>query len=508
MEEPKRGGNFLLQEQSEEEGLVVQCPCSHYQHTCGDVERGLCSTSSRPRRSSSAEQRQPESGHVCHWEMNCGIMSLLSDTAFEDPWSSFFMDVLSPLSFVKVSSIRMQGLLLLFFAKHQHLPFVQILSTKSTPTGLFGYWGNKGGVTICLKLYGYYVSIINCHLPPHMANNDQRLEHFDRILEMQNFEGQDIPNILEHDFILWFGDMNFRIDDFGLHFVRESIKNRCYSDLWEKDQLSIAKRHDPLLREFQEGPLLFPPTYKFDKNSNNYDTREFSPAHMLPESLAHTMLPALLSRHSVLFLLYYGCLKRLALIYDHLCEKKRKPAWTDRILWRLKRQPQANPPTQRLPAPHFCLSLRSYVSHMMYCISDHKPVTSTFDLELKPLASAPLITLIPEGLWTMENDMLVSYSLTPDFLSSPWDWIGLYKVGLRHINDYVSYVWVRDNQVSFSDGLSQVYFNTSNIPETEDQFLLCYYSNSLHSVVGISKPFKIQPGSLAEDPLGEAQPHL
>lgn len=30
-------------------------------------------------------------------------MSLLSDTAFEDPWSSYFMDVLSPLSFVKVT---------------------------------------------------------------------------------------------------------------------------------------------------------------------------------------------------------------------------------------------------------------------------------------------------------------------------------------------------------------------------------------------------------------------
>lgn len=49
-------------------------------------------------------------------------------------------------------------------------------------------------------------------------------------------------------------------------------------DCWEMGlclslQLSIAKRHDPLLREFQEGPLLFPPTYKFDKNSNNYDTR-------------------------------------------------------------------------------------------------------------------------------------------------------------------------------------------------------------------------------------------
>ncbi|KAI5268629.1 inositol polyphosphate 5-phosphatase K isoform X4 [Manis pentadactyla] len=395
-------------------------------------------------------------------EMNCGIMSLLFDTAFEDPWSSFFMDVLSPLSFVKVSSVRMQGLLVLVFAKHQHLPFVQILTTKSTPTGLFGYWGNKGGVSICLKLYGYYVSVINCHLPPHMANNDQRLEHFDRILEMQNFEGHDIPNILDHDLILWFGDMNFRIEDFGLHFVRESIKNRCYSGLWEKDQLSIAKRHDALLREFHEGPLLFPPTYKFDKNSNDYDTSE----------------------------------------------KKRKPAWTDRILWRLKRQPQASShvPSQQA---YFSLSLRSYVSYMVYSISDHKPVTGTFDLELKPLVSAPLITLLPEGLWTMEDDMLISYSLSADFLSSPWDWIGLYKVGLRHINDYLSYVWVGDNHVSSSSGLYQVYINISDIPETEDQFLLCYYSNSQHSVVGMSKPFKIQPRSfLEEDPLGEAQPQI
>ncbi|XP_073653356.1 inositol polyphosphate 5-phosphatase K isoform X6 [Tursiops truncatus] len=322
-------------------------------------------------------------------EMNCGIMSLLSDTAFEDPWSSFFMDVLSPLSFVKVSSVRMQGLLLLIFAKYQHLPFIQILSTKSTPTGLFGYWGNKGGVKIFLKFYGYYVSIVNCHLPPHVANNDQRLEHFDRILEMQNFEAQDVPNILDHD------------------------------------------------------------------------------------------------------------------------EKKRKPAWTDRILWRLKRQPQAAIHTPTLSAPHFTLFLRSYVSHMLYSVSDHKPVTSTFDLELKPLVSAPLITLLPESPCTAESDMLISYSLTADFLSSPWDWIGLYKVGLRHINDYVSYVWVRDNQVSFSDGLNQVYIDISDIRETEDQFLLFYYSNNLHSVVGISTPFKIQPRSfLAEGPLDEAQPQI
>lgn len=73
-------------------------------------------------------------------EMNSGIISLLSDAAFEDPWSSFFMDMLSPLNFVKICQVRMLGLLLLVFVKYQHLPYIQIISTRSTPTGLYGYW--------------------------------------------------------------------------------------------------------------------------------------------------------------------------------------------------------------------------------------------------------------------------------------------------------------------------------------------------------------------------------
>lgn len=40
--------------------------------------------------------------------------------------------------------------------------------------------------------------------------------------------------------------------------------------------------------------------------------------------------------------------------------------------------------------------------------------------------------------------------------------------------------------------LPQVYINISAIPDTEEQFLLCYYSNNLHSIVGISQPFKVR----------------
>lgn len=46
--------------------------------------------------------------------------------------------------------------------------------------------------------------------------------------------------------------MNFRIEDFGLHFVRESIKNQRYSDLWEKDQ--VSERGDLSPREESSEP--------------------------------------------------------------------------------------------------------------------------------------------------------------------------------------------------------------------------------------------------------------
>ncbi|XP_068010734.1 inositol polyphosphate 5-phosphatase K isoform X2 [Melanerpes formicivorus] len=381
-------------------------------------------------------------------EVNSRITNFLSDLAFDDPWSIFFMTVLSPLGYIKLSSVRMQGLLLLIFVKHVHLPFIRDIHTHYTRTGLYGYWGNKGGVTIRMSLYGHTICFMNCHLPAHMENTEQRLDDFEKILEMQ-FEGENVPSTLDHDVLFWFGDLNFRIADYGIHFVRESINNKRYSLLWEKDQLNMAKKKEAFLQEFIEGPLQFKPTYKFDLYSDVYDTSE----------------------------------------------KKRKPAWTDRILWRVKHLCQHAAKEGQFSEEEQTISvtLNNYISHMSYGISDHKPVTGTFGLELKPLLSEPLVTLSPEGEWSAEHDVLINYSAVPEFPSSAWDWIGLFKVTFRHANDYVTYAWVEDDEISSNKDSKQVYMSAAEIPDIGGEFVLCYYSNNLQSIVGISQPFQIQP---------------
>ncbi|XP_041053977.1 inositol polyphosphate 5-phosphatase Ka isoform X1 [Carcharodon carcharias] len=380
-------------------------------------------------------------------ELNSKLSSFLIDMAFNDPWTILFTTSLAPLGYVKTTSVRMQGVLLLIFVKCLHLPYIRNLETNYTRTGLYGYWGNKGGVAVRLSLYGHLICFLNCHLPAHLENTNQRLDSFGRILDVQQFTGREAQAILDHDLVFWFGDLNFRIAEHGLHFIRESITKKRYQLLWDKDQLNRAKKTEPVLNGFLEGQLLFTPTYKFNLNSTLYDTSE----------------------------------------------KKRKPAWTDRILWKVKECSQTE--ESEAQASHskkpINVILNTYDSQMEYGISDHKPVLGIFCLEFEKRITQALVELQPEGEWKPGRDALISYCMLDEYPSSTWDWIGLYKIGFRSHSDYVTYLWVKDDELMVNDNIYQVYLNGEEIPSTGGEFILCYYSSNMQSIVGVSCPFQI-----------------
>ncbi|KAA8578199.1 hypothetical protein FQN60_017673 [Etheostoma spectabile] len=276
-------------------------------------------------------------------EVNSMINKRLKDVLFTDQWSEVCMERLSPFGYVLVTSQRMQGLLLLVFAKYFHLPFLRGVQTETTRTGLGGYWGNKGGVSARMSAFGHTICFLNCHLPAHMENSEQRMEDFESILQQQQFEGQAAIGVLDHDVVFWFGDLNFRIDDLDMQVVKSAIDNNKFSMLLEKDQLNMAKDSETVLEGFQEGPLKFPPTYKFDVGTDTYDTSG----------------------------------------------KKRKPAWTDRILWRLRATATAGAAVSAGKRGSISgltsgtkVTQHYYRSHMEYTVSDHKPVSSIFTLQV------------------------------------------------------------------------------------------------------------------------------
>ncbi|XP_061842263.1 inositol polyphosphate 5-phosphatase K isoform X1 [Nerophis lumbriciformis] len=410
-------------------------------------------------------------------EVNSMINKRLKDVLFTDQWSEVCMERLSPFGYVLVTSQRMQGVLLLVFAKYYHLPFLRGVQTETTRTGLGGYWGNKGGVSARMTVFGHTICFLNCHLPAHMENSYQRMEDFESILQQQQFEGQAASGVLDHDVVFWFGDLNFRIDDLEMQVVKTAIDNNKLSMLWEKDQLNMAKDSETVLMGFHEGPLKFPPTYKFDVGTNVYDTSG----------------------------------------------KKRKPAWTDRILWRLRATAPAASTGKRGSVSGLTsgtkVTQHYYRSHMEYLVSDHKPVSSIFTLQFPYKVDVPLVTLQVEDEWNSIADAITKFKLAPNYARSSWDWIGLYKVGFKHHKDYVGYVWAKQEEADFqrqehqvmktcpevlfkdkflsclvnvSQTVVQVTFTEEELPKGSGDFILGYYSNNMSTIVGVTEPFQIQ----------------
>uniref|UniRef100_A0A8C4UUP2 Phosphatidylinositol 4,5-bisphosphate 5-phosphatase A n=1 Tax=Falco tinnunculus TaxID=100819 RepID=A0A8C4UUP2_FALTI len=382
-------------------------------------------------------------------EVNSKINKRLKDALFTDQWSELFMDVLSPFHFILVSTVRMQGVILLVFAKYYHLPFLQDIQTDCTRTGLGGYWGNKGGVSIRLSIFGHMVCFLNCHLPAHLEKAEQRKEDFATILHMQQFEGHAASGILDHDLVFWFGDLNFRIESLDIRFVKYAIDSNILSQLWEKDQLNIAKSTWPVLSGFQEGPLNFPPTFKFDVGTNKYDSSA----------------------------------------------KKRKPAWTDRILWKIKSPGVGLGAGGRRPSRGvLSVSQLCYCSHMEYTVSDHKPVAAIFAVQFASKADKPPVEIYVADEWSRPEQAVVRYKMAAGFHRSSWDWIGLYRVGFRHPKDYVSYVWARsdDGERCLEKQLcAQVIFSEEALPKGKGEYILGYYSNASSSIAGVTEPFQI-----------------
>ncbi|KAL2540580.1 CVP2 like 1 [Abeliophyllum distichum] len=189
------------------------------------------------------------------------------------------------LMYCLVASKQMVGIFLTVWIKSDLRDVVHNLKVSCVGRGLMGYLGNKGSISISMSLHQTSFCFICSHLTSGEKDGDELRRNSDvveilrktRFPRLQGMGDENSPQtILEHDRIIWLGDLNYRIA-LSYRCAKALVEVCNWRALLENDQLRTEKRRGRVFARWNEGKIYFPPTYKYSDNSDRYAGEDMHP---------------------------------------------------------------------------------------------------------------------------------------------------------------------------------------------------------------------------------------
>ncbi|KZC11581.1 PREDICTED: 72 kDa inositol polyphosphate 5-phosphatase isoform X1 [Dufourea novaeangliae] len=265
-------------------------------------------------------------------------------------WEAALQETLGP-SHVLLFSTGLGTLHLALFLRRDLIWFCSIAEDASFSTRTGTAFRTKGAVAIALMLFGTSFLFVTAHLTAHQDKVKERVNDIKRIVRNLDLP-KDLPirhkskDVTQNfDCVFWCGDLNFRLAqprEEVIQWVTDTSFPQQSPVNLRKDQLRATLNEGSVLRGFEEAPITFPPTYKYDPGTQNFDSSS----------------------------------------------KQRTPAYTDRILFKGKgntrgyiRRVSHESTNSYKDGVIECLVYDSVPS---ICTSDHKPVWGVFKTTIRP----------------------------------------------------------------------------------------------------------------------------
>ncbi|KAM4082692.1 hypothetical protein ACB094_08G001300 [Castanea mollissima] len=269
-------------------------------------------------------------------------------------------------TFERVGSRQLAGLLISVWVRNNIRAHVGDVDAAAVPCGFGRAIGNKGAVGLRLRVYDRVMCFVNCHFAAHLEAVNRRNADFDHVYRTMTFSrptnlfnaaaagssavqmlrsctnaigthtAEGMPELSDAELVIFLGDFNYRLDGISYDEARDFISQRCFDWLRERDQLRTEMEAGNAFQGMREAVITFPPTYKFERHQAGlagYDSGE----------------------------------------------KKRIPAWCDRILYRDSRSTLVSECSLECPVVS---SISRYEACMDVTDSDHKPVRCIFTVDI------------------------------------------------------------------------------------------------------------------------------
>ncbi|KAF8241111.1 DNase I-like protein [Tricholoma matsutake] len=278
-------------------------------------------------------------------ELDLSTEALLysTSTVREDAWCLAVFASLGEkaIMYDKLASKQLVGMLIMIVVKKALRSCFSDIYTSAIGSGIMGVFGNKGGTAIRMTFTPPLLSsgdpnsttftFVNSHLAAFDEQYDKRNSDFQDLSKRLKFESEILDattlpiTLYESDILFWMVYLNYRLDipdDDVRNILNSNQRDEGLQMLLRYDQLNKAMGAGKAFEGFIECSIGYPPTYRFGDWPSD------------------------------------------GLSYD----RKRKPAWTDRVLY--------------MSAPSVGVRPVSYTSHPQITMSDHRPVSADFAVDI------------------------------------------------------------------------------------------------------------------------------
>ncbi|KAJ8286577.1 hypothetical protein GJAV_G00040760 [Gymnothorax javanicus] len=263
------------------------------------------------------------------------IIGLQEGCADRREWDVRLQEALGPY-YVMLYAAAHGVLYLSVFIRRDLIWFCSEVEHATVTTRIISQIKTKGAVGVCFTFFGTSFLFITSHFTSGDTKVYERILDYNKIIEALTLP-RVIPDTNPYrsvasdvttrfDEVFWFGDFNFRLgkDRAAVEGIMKECQGSDVNPLLQYDQLSKEMRDGSIFKGFQEPPIHFPPTYKFDIGCDLYDTTS----------------------------------------------KQRTPSYTDRIMYRSRQKDDIK--AMRYTC---CSSIKT---------SDHRPVIGIFQVKLQP----------------------------------------------------------------------------------------------------------------------------
>ncbi|XP_015269681.1 PREDICTED: 72 kDa inositol polyphosphate 5-phosphatase isoform X2 [Gekko japonicus] len=249
-------------------------------------------------------------------------------------WEIRLQETLGP-HYVMLHAAAHGVLYMSVFLRRDLIWFCSEVEYATVTTRIVSQIKTKGALGVCFTFFGTSFLFITSHFTSGDGKVYERVLDYNKTIQALALP-RNIPDTNPYrsspyvttrfDDIFWFGDFNFRLNE-DREVVEQILRQGLETDmskLLQRDQLLKEMDNGSIFKGFQEAPISFRPSYKFDVGRDTYDTTS----------------------------------------------KQRTPSYTDRVIFRCRNKGDIHAVKYSS-----CLGMKT---------SDHRPVYGLFRVKVRP----------------------------------------------------------------------------------------------------------------------------